>query len=302
MKRSSRFTLLSGLFLALALILAACAAPAAVTGLAPDASPQPAETSTAAPAGCLGAAQDAVADLNCREVTIAVENMYLPFNYVSLASGQPGGWDYDAWREICTRLHCAPVFVEVGWDSLIPSVASGQYNVGADGITITDERAKEVDFSSGYLQIQQRLLVRKGETRFTTLQEIADSDKLLLATQSSTTNYETAVETVPAEKIKAFEQMPFAVQALISGDVDAVLIDEVVGMGYLGENGDKLEFVGEPVTSEELGFAYPKGSDLREPVDQALAAMRQDGTLAKLDQKYFSPDFKITENDIVTGN
>ncbi len=96
--------------------------------------------------------------------------------------------------------------------------------------------------------------------------------------------------------------MPFAVQALVAGDVDAVLIDEVVGMGYLGENGEKLEFTGEPITSEELGFAYPKGSDLREPVDRALESMRQDGTLEKLNARYFSPDFQVTEDDIVTGS
>ncbi len=293
MKPSNRTILVTGLILAFALLLSACAAPAALNG--PSAA-------TASPEGCLGAPEDAIVDLNCREVTIAVENMYLPFNYVSLATGNPGGWDYDTWNELCTRLRCTPVFVEVGWDSLIPSVAASQYDVGADGITITDARAEEVDFSSGYLKIQQRLLVRKGESRFTTLGEIAANDNLLLGTQSSTTNYETAVETVPEEKIKAFEQMPFAVQALVAGDVDAVLIDEVVGMGYLGENGDKLEFSGEPITSEELGFAYPKGSDLREPVDQALESMRQDGTLEKLNAKYFSPDFQITEDDIVTGD
>ncbi len=180
MKRSNRTTLVAGLILAFALLLSACDAPAS------------APAAPIAPEGCLGAREDAVADLNCREVTIAVENMYLPFNYVSLANGKPGGWDYDAWNELCARLRCTPVFVEVGWDSLIPSVAAGQYDVGADGITITGERAKQVDFSSGYLEIQQRLLVRKGESRFSTLEEIAASDNLLLGTQSSTTNYETA--------------------------------------------------------------------------------------------------------------
>ena len=99
----------------------------------------------------------------------------------------------------------------------------------------------------------------------------------------------------------AFEQMPFAVQALISGDADAVLLDEVVGMGYMGANADQLEFIGEAISSDQLGFAFPKGSELVDPVNQALAAMRADGTLSDLNEYYFGPEFKISLDDIVTG-
>lgn len=49
---------------------------------------------------CLGTAADALVDLDCREVTVAIENAYLPFNYVDAETGIPGGWDYDAWDEI----------------------------------------------------------------------------------------------------------------------------------------------------------------------------------------------------------
>ncbi len=71
---------------------------------------------------------------------------YLPFNYISIETGEPGGWDYDTWREICTRLHCVPVFVEAAWDGMIQAVSDGQYDVAADGITNTPERQKIVDF------------------------------------------------------------------------------------------------------------------------------------------------------------
>lgn len=306
---------LAVILLVLALLLAACAAPAAQAPAAdspvqsagstgaqpegPESDPQGDSQSTEA--GCLGTAEQAVVDLQCREVTIAVENVYLPFNYISLESGQPGGWDYDAWNELCTRLHCTPVFVEVGWDSLIQSVSDGQVDVGADGITITAERAEEMAFSDGYLKIQQRLLVQKGDTDVQTLEEIAADPGLRLGTQSGTTNYETAVQVVPEEQIQAFEQMPFAVQALVSGDVDAVIIDEVAGMGYLGENSDVLEFTGEPINSEELGFIFPLGSELVVPVNQALDSMRQDGSLEEINLKYFSPEFDITEDDIQAG-
>lgn len=248
--------------------------------------------------GCLGTAKDAIVDLDCREIKIAVENAYLPFNYISATTGEAGGWDYDAWNEICTRLHCTPVYVESAWDGMIQSVSDGQYDVGADGVTNTPDRQKQVDFSIGYQQIQQRLLVRKGETRFTTIEEIVTNPELKLGTQVSTTNYETATKFLPEDRIQAFETFPFAVQALLAGDLDAIIIDEVVGLGYQGTNADQLELVGPSISSDELGFIYPLGSDLKAPVDQALQAMIDDGTLAKLQVKYFGPEFTITYDDI----
>ncbi len=250
------------------------------------------------PAGCLGVPDKMVADLECREVRIAVENAYLPFNYILLETNEPGGWDYDAFREICARLNCTPVFVEASWDTMIQSVASGQYDVAGDGITITPERAKIVDFSIGYIQIQQRLLARKGENRFNNLESFTAAKNMTLGTQINTTNYETAARFLPENRIKGFEQMPFAVQALLSGDVDAVILDEVVGLGYKGENADQLEFIGDSIASDQLGFAFPRGSDLVEPVNQALRAMMQDGTLSAINQKFFGPDFRLTYDEI----
>ncbi len=248
--------------------------------------------------GCLGAAEEALIDLKCREVTIAVENAYIPFNYVIASTGQAGGWDYDAWTDICTRLHCIPVFQEASWDSLIQSVAAGQYDVGADGVTITADRAQEVDFSQGYINIQQRLLVRKGETRFDSLESFVADPSLIMGAQSNTTNYESVRSVLPEDRIRAFEQMPFVIKSLVAGDVDAVIIDEVVGMGYAGDSADTLEMIGPAISSDALGFLFPKGSELLEPVNQAIDAMRADGALDSLNQKYFSPDFKITGEDI----
>lgn len=259
-------------------------------------------TSTAAPGAseptCLGDSSKMVADLQCRKITIAVENAYLPFNYIEIQNNKPGGWDYETWNEICTRLNCTPVFQETTWDSLIQSVANGQIDVGADGITKSADREKQVDFSTGYAQIQQRLMVRKGETRFSSIEEFAADPSLVLGTQVNTTNYNTAKKYLPEDRIQGFEQMPFAVQALLSGDVDAVVIDVVAGLGYQGINADQLDFVGSTLSSDELAFIFPKGSDLLAPVDLALKAMTDDGTLAALNQKYFSSDFKITQEDV----
>ena len=99
-------------------------------------------------------------------------------------------------------------------------------------------------------------------------------------------------------RVVAFEQFGFAVQALISGDVDAVIIDETAGQGYVGENADEVELIGDSLSSDQLGFIFPKGSDLVEPFNAAIRAMIADGTMEELAEKYFSDAFTITYDDI----
>ncbi len=237
-------------------------------------------------------------DLGGRTVNIAIENAYLPFNYIELATGKPGGWDYDAWNEICRRLNCKPTYIQASWDGIIAAVSEGQFDAAADGITITEERAKQVDFSDGYMNLEQRLLVRKDETRFDTPDQVKADAKLIVGTQVGTTNYNTAVKLVGEKRINAFDTFGLAVQALLASDVDTVIMDETAGQGYVGTNAERLKLVGPSLSSDKLGFVYPKGSKLVEPVNKALASMRADGTLDKLAKKYFSPEFTLTTKDI----
>ena len=232
------------------------------------------------------------------EVTIAVENAYLPFNYIDPDTGEGTGWDYEIWDEICSMIGCTPVFVEAAWEGMIQAVADGQYDVAGDGITITEERAEIVDFSDGYVSIEQRLLVRIDEDRIESIDDIVANEELKLGTQTGTTNYATASQYLAEDRIEAFEQFPFAVQALIAGDIDAVIIDEVAGQGYLGENADALKLVGPSLSSDELGFIYPKGSELVDPVNEALLTLKGNGFMAELNKKYFGPDFDVSYDDL----
>ncbi|MEK6256354.1 MAG: ABC transporter substrate-binding protein, partial [Chloroflexota bacterium] len=208
-------------------------------------------------AGCLGTADDAIVDLDCREITVVVENNYLPFNYVDLEDGVAKGWDYDVINEICVRLHCTPVYVEAVWDGMIQGIADGQWDVAADGITITDERDEIVDFSDGYVSTEQRLLVRIDDDRINSIEDIANNPELILGTQAGTTNYETATRYIDEALIQTYDEFPFVVAALLAGDIDAVIIDETAGLGYRGENADALKLVGGTMSSDVLGFAFP---------------------------------------------
>ena len=202
---------------------------------------------------------------------------------------------------MCDLLNCTPVFVEAAWEGMIQAISDGQFDMAADGITITEERAEIVDFSDGYINIEQRLLVRLDEDRIETVQDVIDNADIRIGTQTGTTNYETGVANFGEDRIEAFEQFPFAVQALIAGDIDVVIMDETAGQGYVGVNADALKLVGESLSSDQLGFIFPQGSDLVEPMNMALDVLKADGTLEELATQYFSDSFTITYDDIGDG-
>jgi polar amino acid transport system substrate-binding protein len=278
--------------LMLALALAACTAVTPESGAAAE----PAQTGEQAQAGgpCSEVEVtevDGKYDLGGCTLRIAVENAYQPFNYIDTTTNEAIGYDYDVFPEICARINCTPEFVETSWDAMV-AMMGGQgnadtYDVAADGITITEERAQNVDFSDPFITSQQVLLVRVDEDRFVQPDEFAANSDLLIGTQLGTTNYDAAVELVGEDRIVAYDVFGTAVQALINGDVDAVMIDNVSGIGYVGTNSDQLKLTGDPVRGEELGFMFAKGSPLTPAVNAALAEMQADGTLDQIYQKWF---------------
>ena len=227
-------------------------------------------------------------DLGGRTVTVAVENAYPPFNNIDEATGEAVGWDYDAVRAICVLINCTPEFQEAAWDGIFPAMQAGEFDWLADGVTYTDERAQIVDFSTPYVTIGQVLLINAADSIDDLPAFQADSEKLV-GTQLGTTNEIVAKDYFPEDRIKSFEDFPGAVSALIAGDIDAVVIDTVSAVGFIGANPGKLK-VGPTLTSDEqLAFVFPPGSDLVDPVNAALEAMQADGSLQALNDKWFNP-------------
>lgn len=230
-------------------------------------------------------------DLGGREIVIAIENAYIPFNYIPKEGGDPQGWDYDTIAELCKRLNCKPVFQQIAWDNMIAAVAAGQFDMAADGITITDDRAKVVDFSEGYISVDQRILVKK-DSPFTSIDEFKDTTgKVKLGSQKGTTNYDEAVKLVGEANVIGFDTYDLAVQAAIAGDVDGTVIDDTAGVGYVGANADSIKLLEGSLVGQELGFVFPKGSDLVAAINAGLTAMKADGSLAKINTTWFGADF-----------
>ncbi len=251
----------------LALFLASCAAPA------PAAEPAAAKPN----------------DLGGREIVIAVENAYPPFNYKDEKTGDNIGMDYDIVNDVCKRLNCKTKFVTTSWDAIVAVMESkgkAEWDMAADGITITPERAKNVDFSDPVINVAQRLLVRKGETRFKTGDEFKANAELIFGAQPGTTNYVIMEKLVGKDRIQAYDQFGLIVQALMNNDIDATVMDDVASSGNMQANPDKLETLAEVLAGEDLGFVFPQGSDLRAAFNKALADQRADGTFDKIKEKW----------------
>jgi len=260
---------------ALTFALSGCAKPAAAAGTA------------SAPTMSAG-----LPDLKGRTIIAVTENAYTPLNFVDPKTGKSVGWEYDAVNEIAKRLNAKVEWKLSSWDLMIQSVRDGQFDVGMDGITINDERKAQVDFSAPYMVSQQFMLVRANETRFADEKTFAADPKLLIGAQAGTTNFYVAVYNVldgneQNKRIKLFETFGATVQALLAGDVDTVLMDAASSKGFIGANPGKLKTIGGPLGTEEFGFIFKSGSDLVAPFNAAIASMKADGTLEKLNTKWF---------------
>lgn len=226
-------------------------------------------------------------DLGGREIRVAVENAYPPFNFIDETTGEPAGWDYDAVAAICEVINCTPVFVEAAWDGIFEATAAGEYDMVADGVTITAERDEIVDFSIPYMIIRQVIVVRIDETTIVDQESLVASDAVV-GTQIGTTNELVAIDLVGEARVQSFDTFDLPVQALMAGDVDAVIIDEEAAEGFVAANPSDIMIVGEPLTGEEqLGFVFPPGSDLVESINYAIGVLDENGTLGELYDKWW---------------
>lgn len=223
-------------------------------------------------------------DLGGKTITVAVENAYPPFNMIDETSGAGVGWDYDTVREICIRINCVPDFKQAAWDGIFPAMAAGEYDMLADGTSYTMDRSWVVDFSVPYVPIMQVLLTREAETRL--LADFKADPNLKIGTQIGTTNEIVAKATFPDREINSFEDFGGATLALIAGDIDAIVIDNVSATGFISANQGKIKVACDIAMDTPLAFVFPPGSDFLQPVNAALRSMHEDGTLDQINKTW----------------
>ncbi|MEY9489455.1 polar amino acid transport system substrate-binding protein [Streptomyces calvus] len=165
---------------------------------------------------------------------------------------------------------------------------SGECDLAAAGMTITEERKKNVDFSDPYFNATQAVLVDK-KSGVTSLDDIK-SKKVKLGAQAQTTG-EDYVKKQGFDPV-SFESSDAVLNGLRTGQVKAVVIDYPVVQGWLKDkaNADAFEVVGNLETGEQYGFTVKKGNTaLREAIDKALTDAKADGTYKKLYEQWIGP-------------
>jgi len=210
---------------------------------------------------------------------------YPPFEFVDPDSPLGySGFDIELIAAIGERLGRDVEIVESGFDALTSgaAMAAGQCEVAIAAMTITAERAENIDFSDVYYESIQSLLVPEGSA-ITSIGDLVAG--LRVGVQSGTTGEEYADENVPGAEIVGFENPGDLLTALVAGTIDAVLQDAPVNEDFALANAATV--VETYDTGESYGIAFEKGSELVGPVNEALAALRADGTYDALFDKYF---------------
>lgn len=200
-----------------------------------------------------------------------------------------GGFEYAMAQEIAKRLGLdgGVEVVNVSFDALVAGQAQG-FDLALSQVTITDERAKVVDFSDSYFDSDQGILAKEG----TKVETFEDAKKLTWGIQTATTAQTLLDEQIkPDQEPSVYQETTDAFAALQADQVDAVMLDTSIVLGVAAEEGSGLAVVGQFKTGEEYGAIFAKDSTLVDRVNSIIDEMKSDGTLDQLYEKWLVPQF-----------
>jgi polar amino acid transport system substrate-binding protein len=169
------------------------------------------------------------------------------------------------------------------------------FDMAINEITITPDRSKVVDFSVPYFDANQGFLIKKGSPA-EGVQSIAEMKDLQFGVQATTTGAAYVKDEIQPEKpARQFSTLTAATQALANGQVDAFVMDVAIGAEIVKERGEDVDMTGQFITKEQYGILFEKGNTLRRPVNEALEKLKADGTVEKLQAKWFPGTEELPE-------
>ena len=218
------------------------------------------------------------------QITVASDIAYPPFEFTK--NGKPVGFDIDLMREIGKRAGFTPEFKNVTFDGIIPGLGNNLYDASISAMTITEEREQKIDFSEPYFNADQSLMVQSGSD----IKSVDDIGDGTVGVQIGTTGELKAKEFKEQGKItgevRTYDTITDAFAALENGQIDAIINDLPVSLDKANQSNGTLEVVQNIPTGEQYGIAFPKDSELVEPVNKALQEIKEDGTYAKIYEEW----------------
>lgn len=267
------------------LTLTACSGGASSAGTA-DASSSAAQG--AASAEDAAEAGDLLARIQARgELIVATEGTWAPFTYHD-ENDELVGYDVEVARLVAEKLGVTATFVEGEFDGLLAGVEGGRYDMVANGVNVTPERAEAYSFSDPYLYDSTVVIVRDDYDEIRSMEDLAGK---------TTGNTITSTYAILAESYGATTQgvddFAQTIELLEAGRIDATLNSSVTYSYFMSQQPDAAIKVACSDDPQQLALAMPKSDDaatLVEAVNQALAELRDSGELAALSEQYFGTD------------
>lgn len=221
-------------------------------------------------------------------LVVGLEGTYPPFSFQD-QNGTLNGFEVDFSRALGKQLGVKVQLQATKWDGMLAALESRRLDVVINQVTITPQRKNKYDFSTPYTVSGIQVLTRKGEEgKFQKPQDL-NGKKVGLGLGTS---YEQWLKTnVPGAVVRTYDDDPTKYQDLRSRRIDAILIDRLAAFDLMQKSGGQLVPAGKPFAREESGVAMRKGNpELLAAVNQAIAHMRQDGTLKQISMKWFKVD------------
>lgn len=221
------------------------------------------------------------------KLVIATSPDFPPFESLD-GSGKVAGIEIDILEEVCTQLGVSLEIQQMDFDSVLPGVQAGKYDMGVSGITITEKRQKNVLFTDAYCLAAQAIVVKEGSP----ISSKADLEGKTVAVQTGTTAESFCMEN--GYTVSAYAANNDAQSALLQGKVDAWVIDDLTAADmvkvYNAQGGDQLVILDEAMTTEPYAFAMAFGSeDTIEAINGILKTMEDSGAIAAIFDKYEAP-------------
>jgi polar amino acid transport system substrate-binding protein len=220
---------------------------------------------------------------------VGMEASFPPFEWVD-ESGKIVGFDVDLMTAIGEKAGFKVAFRNLPWEGIFTALEQGDVDILMSGITITDERKQSIDFSTSYFDTSNQIAV-KGDVAITSY---ADLKMKKVGVQTGSTGDEIAQAILGKgnNNIKRFDSVTVAIKELAAGGVDAVVADDAIIANYI-KNNDAAGIRLVKDNSAELasmGIALKKGKnpELQASINEALAALKADGTYDQIKSKYFA--------------
>ncbi|MBQ6336651.1 MAG: transporter substrate-binding domain-containing protein [Ruminococcus sp.] len=221
------------------------------------------------------------------KLTMATNASFPPYEYKE--DGETIiGIDAEIAQAIADKLNMELEIVDIDFGAIIAGVQSGKYSMGMAGMTVTEERLQSVDFSSTYATGVQVIIVKEGSA-IKSFDDIA-AGEYKVGVQLSTTGDIYASEDLADTKseVVEYETGNDAVTALVSGKVDAVIIDNEPAKAYVAAN-EGLTILDTDYVTEDYAICFAKNNtELKDKVNGALEALIADGTVKKIIDKYIT--------------